>query len=421
MTRPQGETIRARFFMWRLRQRSGVFFADGRANSPNVGRHSLGTRDREDALAAIHELDAVIAVRHGMIAAEEMQRKDAPLPLEEGRRLYMEYVSRPQVARGVRKRTLVRYRTVLEKFSLHAETQRITTWNQVTAKSLLGYADFLENVKGRATRTVYFELTTLKQVVGWLIKEKLLPAGAKIHLSLRKPQGTDTYCWKRQEFQAMLEHCAAHPDLTWLGEILLALGVTGLRISELLDLRWSNVLLEKRDPVILLVDETASKNRSDDSTRRTLKSGRGRVFPIEDNLLKLLREKGSRTGRVFRCPSQVPRTADAIRKIFIREVINPLIDKFPTEDGEIGFANGRFHSFRHYFCSQCANSGLSVQTVMTWLGHTESTMVMHYFHLHDDEARRQLGRVRFFEKDSNDGTEPPGPSNQNLDAGSTEE
>jgi integrase len=35
------------------------------------------------------------------------------------------------------------------------------------------------------------------------------------------------------------------------------------------------------------------------------------------------------------------------------------------------------------------------QVVMRWLGHQDSLMVRHYYHLHDDEAQRQMQRVNF--------------------------
>jgi hypothetical protein len=37
---------------------------------------------------------------------------------------------------------------------------------------------------------------------------------------------------------------------------------------------------------------------------------------------------------------------------------------------------------------------------MRWLGHKESRMVEHYYHLHDEEARRQMSRVKLFEENS---------------------
>lgn len=74
-------------------------------------------------------------------------------------------------------------------------------------------------------------------------------------------------------------------------------------------------------------------------------------------------------------------------------MLQPLQDQFPTPDGEIAFGDGRLHSFRHYFCGWCANAGIPEQTIMSWLGHRHSSMVRHYYQLHDDEAQQQMLRL----------------------------
>ena len=84
-----------------------------------------------------------------------------------------------------------------------------------------------------------------------------------------------------------------------------------------------------------------------------------------------------------------------VLRTFIRDVVTPLTQEFPTQDEEIGFADGRLHSFRHFFCSTCANNNVPEQMVMRWLGHRSSEMVRHYYHLHDDEAKRQMNQLNF--------------------------
>jgi integrase len=70
-----------------------------------------------------------------------------------------------------------------------------------------------------------------------------------------------------------------------LAGVLLALATTGLRISELSGLRWSDIDLD--GGMIRLVDETSSGRRRvmKKGSARTLKSGRGRTFPIQEELL----------------------------------------------------------------------------------------------------------------------------------------
>lgn len=100
----------------------------------------------------------------------------------------------------------------------------------------------------------------------------------------------------------------------------------------------------------------------------------------------------NRDGLIFHGPRGGLLKPDVVRTILIRDVLTPLAKRFPTPAGEIGFRDGRLHSFRHYFC---ANSGVPEQVVMEWLGHSHSAMVRHYYHLHNDEAQRQMKRLNF--------------------------
>ncbi|QGJ71496.1 Site-specific tyrosine recombinase XerD [Planctomycetales bacterium 10988] len=390
------EKVSAQYFTWGLRKRNGVFFADGRACTPNLGRHSLATRDREMALKNLTELDRLKAVEHGLADPSILEANlDSDLPLENGRQLYMEYAQRPRVVGGIRPSSAKRYRAVFDKFIDFAQNRGIHSWNQVNTRSLQHYAKYLETV-GYAYRTQYLELTTLKQVVSWLVKNKYLPTDHLLELPLSKPDGTDTYCWKQAELMAILEHCKRQEELNWLGHLLLTLTVTGLRISELRNLRWKDIDFEKQ--MIHLSDETSSGRAKKKAAKRTLKGGRGRNFPIHDKLLPILSSmKQAHDGYVFHGPAGGRIKADTVRRILIRDVLKPLDSRFPSAEDEVGFKDGRLHSFRHFFCSWCANQGISQQVVMQWLGHRESKMVQHYYHLHDEEARRQMQRLKLFD------------------------
>jgi hypothetical protein len=38
----------------------------------------------------------------------------------------------------------------------------------------------------------------------------------------------------------------------------------------------------------------------------------------------------------------------------------------------------------------CATNKIAERVVMEWVGHADSAMVRHYFHLHDEESKRQM-------------------------------
>lgn len=47
------------------------------------------------------------------------------------------------------------------------------------------------------------------------------------------------------------------------------------------------------------------------------------------------------------------------------------------------------------------------QLLMSWLGHADSAMVRHYYHLRQEEARRQMAKVPFLGQAADKET-PPG-------------
>jgi integrase len=387
------EEVNGQFFRWLVWLRNGTYYADGRSANPvNAGRHSLGTDDRSAALEALKRLDLVVAVGHGLADRSVLVDRALPLPLADGRRLYEAHVGRARVVGGVRQSTAKRYRAVLDKFLAFAPSQGIRSWNQVDADALQRYAAHLVGAD-HADATLRVELNTLKQLVRWLITAGHLAGATPIVLPVEKPDGTTTYCWRPDEVRAMLDHCQNRPDLNWLNAVLLGLCCTGLRISELAALRWSDV--DWRANVITLTDEGRATRRRPGRPRET-KSGRNRSFPINPALVEVLKRlTKAADGLIYHGPLGGRLKPDTVRVIFVREVLGPLKEKFPADGDVASFADGRLHSFRHYFCSKCATEGVPERVVMDWLGHTDSKMVKHYFHLHNEEAQRQMQRLDF--------------------------
>ena len=338
-----------------------------------------------------------MALQHGVITREDIAvEKDCNLlALEDGWHKYRDYYSRPRSNGGVKPATIKRYRAVFEKFIPFALSlnEPVKYWQKVTAAILNKYVDHL-NKTGRAYQTGCLEVTTVKQAMTWLIENGCLDAKYKIKLKCTKAVGTTTYCWTKDEVTAQIELCSSNPNLHWLGEVLTALASTGLRISELANLKWSDIDFDRNN--LNLKDESMIAQSRMGRDRRETKSSRSRVFPLSTEFRSvLLQLEPKRVGTIFHGPLGAKIKPDTVRNILIREVLTPLECQFPTEQGSVGFKDGRLHSFRHYFCSACANNNVPELMVMNWLGHSDSAMVHHYYHANNQEAQRRMSEINF--------------------------
>src|SRR6056297_2664587 len=107
------ETIRCQYFEWRLvrRKENGVWYADARTTSRNRGRHSLSTRDKNEAIDNLTQLDRCNAVKEGLIAPDKDSTSGRVLLIKPGRQLFDSHNSRPNVTGGTKASTQKKYRS----------------------------------------------------------------------------------------------------------------------------------------------------------------------------------------------------------------------------------------------------------------------------------------------------------------------
>ena len=143
------------------------------------------------------------------------------------------------------------------------------------------------------------------------------------------------------------------PQLKSIVALLLLLGC---RKRELLDARWEDVDLERRNWRIPLS-----------------KSGKARCIPISDRALEVLRGLPRWSG----CPYVIPNpdTKRPFGNLFY------LWDKVRKE---AGIADLRMHDLRHTFASNLVNSGQSIYVVSKLLGHSQIKTTARYSHLADE-------------------------------------
>lgn len=165
------------FFRWRLFTRDGVFYADGRTGKFNLGKHSLGTRDRTEATATLRRLDRVKATEFGLVPSTVGTAPEAAtldLPITDGWKVFLEDRNRSAELGGVGANTLKRYRAVRDKHVGFCQRNGRPCWSSINKAAVQRYAKRLEE-DGYAPRSLYLETTLIVSLVKWLIDQGRLP------------------------------------------------------------------------------------------------------------------------------------------------------------------------------------------------------------------------------------------------------
>lgn len=396
MSKPlENNKIRYRFFMWSISQRNGIYYADGRSNSPKLGRFSLETRDNEDAKKKLHDLDQLMAVKHKRADRSILLQSDLTLELtfEDAWLAYDQHISRPVEIGGIAKSSRARYYSTYLSFRKFADKKCIKYWNQVNKQLLEQYVTYRKGLEDAFT-TIVNDVTNIKTMMNWLIEENYLPQSCKIKLQVSKIGKSDRYCYTGTEVEAMISYCKSQDKLAWLHHIIVGLSHTGLRISELAGLRWSDITTTEDCKMIGLIDERAYSRSS--APIRNNKNHQSRVLPVHPRLAEILNTiPFSEDGYIFRNSQGRRLVGKNVYKTFARNVLMPLAHMFPSSPGAAGFVDGTIHSFRHYFISECINQNIPREVILNWVGQSNSEILNLYYSLKANQSVSHMSKLRF--------------------------
>lgn len=138
---------------------------------------------------------------------------------------------------------------------------------------------------------------------------------------------------------------------------------TGLRVSDVLNLRWDNIEYSEEEGYSIRFQHKKTK------TQQTL--------PFNSDAFKLLGNRGDNNQVIF--------------EGFVKDY---RILKQWSKDAGIN-KNIGFHTFRHTFATLLINSGVGVYTVMTMLGHKDLKNTMTYINLLDEKKTSAANSINF--------------------------
>jgi len=140
---------------------------------------------------------------------------------------------------------------------------------------------------------------------------------------------------------------------------------TGMRLGEILSLKWNQVHLENViDPIVELT---------------TTKNNRKRFIFLNDNMVTLFNSH--------------PRISDFIFLSTEGKPLNSVRKPFQRSLKMAGISDFRFHDLRHTFASHYVMNGGDLMSLKETLGHSSLKMVERYSHLTSAYKRKILNRL----------------------------
>ena len=180
------------------------------------------------------------------------------------------------------------------------------------------------------------------------------------------PEQTPPY-FSRAEFQTLLN--TIRPQ--WLREMVLFAVLTGMRRGEIVNLKWSQVDLQK--PIVTV--ESSENFRT--------KQGKRRVIPLGEAARTVLQSKIGKSHCEY-----VFTLNDA--KVYDNWVTHAF--KKAVKDAKLD-TRLHFHSLRHTFASWLVQDGVSLFEVQKLLGHSSSSVTEIYSHLQPEQMHSTVNRI----------------------------
>jgi integrase len=146
---------------------------------------------------------------------------------------------------------------------------------------------------------------------------------------------------------------------------------TGMRRSEIVNLKWENVDLERN--IILVANSESFKT----------KSGRQRIVPINSLAKRILITRERISPYVFVNYKGQKMYDNYLGQCFRKSVRNAKLE------GKISF-----HSLKHTFASWLVQSGVGIYEVQKLLGHSSVVVTQVYAHLSENVLHKAVDRIK---------------------------
>jgi len=325
-----------------LNQQSGYWFVAYVVGEKRV-RRSLDAKTKVEAEYAVQLLDSR---RTNTATLNSNVEQFAPMTWATFQKQYLAYKVQTEKA----PKTIARYKSGLDAFGRYLRKRGVDDVHAISLVVLEGYCEFRSKEEECAPKTVYNDVLAIKNAMKWASKASrgVLRSNPSLDWETPKPITPKRRCYTADEVNKMELGVR-----DWLKPIVTTLSLTGLRIGELVNLRWVDVDLEKRVLFVRVQEEWKPKGRRD------------RVVPMHPRVEAAIRSRPVGV-YVFVGPN-----GGRIKETYALECLK-------DDQEELGMTKGDLHAFRRYFATSMMKAGVSVESVRQWGGWKSLDTMLRY-------------------------------------------
>jgi len=270
--------------------------------------------------------------------------------------------------KGLAPKTLAKYSADLAKLLEFCAERGIVRADRFDEAEFLKFGAWLRERTHKqgvtmAPKSVFTALTIAKQTMKFAWKQKLLPGYALELAQVAPAKARRQPCLTSEQVEGLLS-ASEGDDLTHGAIAILA--YTGMRVGELIQLRWEDVQLDVGDHGVVHICRGGSAELPKDREARTVP-----LHPRARAALESLPRKDSLV-----LPGLNDRTLLANIKRLCKR---------------LGYGGHyKTHSLRHHFASMIVAKGVAYRLALEWMGHSSSSILELYVTIFDQDSQKAM-------------------------------
>lgn len=241
----------------------------------------------------------------------------------------------------------------------------------------------------------------LKQFLQVACDEEIIPKNPiNFKLSdLIKKDSAETNSLSQEQLRNYLEFIKHDKTYSKYYNFCKALSLTGMRAGEMIGLTVHNVRFSEKK---IVVDHQLTEYGNQKRIASTKSKSGVREIPMYGELFELFKtiveEYNNRkvhtiidgtSGFLF----ENNKTGKIVNHVRYNLSIARSVTKYNKKNPDNPLPHISCHVFRHTFCTNALNSGVDIKTVQYLLGHSSSSMTMHYAHFSREQIESQMKKL----------------------------